>query len=297
MFPAISQCRFGKLLRPGAALGILLLAAGAAAQTKTSHPPSITVNASVTVVESAQETAPVRRATQDLLADFARVFGKAPRLVSSLDEAGPVAILIAQNSNLPAGTECATAADSEGFAFSITAAGVGPTRRSVLCLTGADMRGTIFAIYEFSQKVLGVDPMYLWTDKQPAKRISITLPADFAHSLSQPGLQVPRLLPQRRRPADRMGDAEEGRTDRHCALHVWDMVFETILRLKGNMVVPGTWIFPDDAQVRRGHGARADREPASCHPAGRERGALAAGMCPTTSPRILRFWSARGPTR
>jgi hypothetical protein len=27
------------------------------------------------------------------------------------------------------------------------------------------------------------------------------------------------------------------------------MVFETILRLKGNMVVPGTWIFPDDAQV------------------------------------------------
>ena len=29
----------------------------------------------------------------------------------------------------------------------------------------------------------------------------------------------------------------------------WDMVYETILRLKGNMVVPGTWIFPDDAQV------------------------------------------------
>ena len=33
------------------------------------------------------------------------------------------------------------------------------------------------------------------------------------------------------------------------ALSTWDMVFETILRLKGNMVVPGTWIFPDDAQV------------------------------------------------
>jgi hypothetical protein len=30
---------------------------------------------------------------------------------------------------------------------------------------------------------------------------------------------------------------------------VWDNVYETILRLKGNMVVPGTWIFPDDAQV------------------------------------------------
>jgi hypothetical protein len=33
------------------------------------------------------------------------------------------------------------------------------------------------------------------------------------------------------------------------ALSVWDQVFETILRLKGNMVVPGTWTFPDDAPV------------------------------------------------
>jgi hypothetical protein len=33
------------------------------------------------------------------------------------------------------------------------------------------------------------------------------------------------------------------------SLKAWDMVFETTLRLKGNMVVPGTWIFPDDAQV------------------------------------------------
>jgi hypothetical protein len=30
---------------------------------------------------------------------------------------------------------------------------------------------------------------------------------------------------------------------------VWDNIYETILRLKGNMVVPGTCIFPDDAQV------------------------------------------------
>ena len=33
------------------------------------------------------------------------------------------------------------------------------------------------------------------------------------------------------------------------SLAVWNKVYETILRLKGNMVVPGTWIFPDDPQV------------------------------------------------
>ena len=31
------------------------------------------------------------------------------------------------------------------------------------------MRGTIYAIYQFSQVVLGVDPMYLWTDREPEK--------------------------------------------------------------------------------------------------------------------------------
>jgi hypothetical protein len=31
---------------------------------------------------------------------------------------------------------------------------------------------------------------------------------------------------------------------------VWSKVYETILRLKGNMVVPGTWIFPNDPQVK-----------------------------------------------
>jgi len=31
---------------------------------------------------------------------------------------------------------------------------------------------------------------------------------------------------------------------------VWNKIYETILRLKGNMVVPGTWIFPTDPQVK-----------------------------------------------
>ena len=34
------------------------------------------------------------------------------------------------------------------------------------------------------------------------------------------------------------------------SLEVWNKIYETTLRLKGNMVAPGTWIFPDDAQVK-----------------------------------------------
>src|SRR5207249_530633 len=30
---------------------------------------------------------------------------------------------------------------------------------------------------------------------------------------------------------------------------VWNKIYETILRLKGNIVAPGTWIFPDEPQI------------------------------------------------
>jgi hypothetical protein len=229
-----------------AALGTLALASPTPAGTQEKP---IAINSSVTIVETSQEPSPVHRATEDLRHDFAMVFGQEPKLVTSLSEAGPVAILIAQNQNVPAGVGCATASGTESFAFSLTGVGVGPTHQRVVCLTGADMRGTIFAIYEFSRALLGVDPMYLWTDKQPAKRVTIALPADFARTYPSPVFKFrgfftndEDLLSGWIRPAK--GD-QTG-----ISLKAWDMVYETTLRLKGNMVVPGTWIFPDDAQVQ-----------------------------------------------
>ncbi|MFP5205154.1 MAG: glycosyl hydrolase 115 family protein [Acidobacteriota bacterium] len=231
-------------LFPLLAAAVVLPASSAAAQ-----PTRVALNSSVTLVESADEPGPVRRATQDLESDFTKVFGTAPKLAGSLDQAGPTAILIAQNGNLPAGVDCATTTDREAFAFSTATTG----GKHIVCLTGADMRGTIYAIYEFSQRILGVDPMYLWTDRQPARRTSIALPADFARAYPSPVFRyrgfftndedlLTGWIPATK--ADHSG----------ISLKVWDMVFETTLRLKGNMVVPGTWIFPDDAQIEAAAG-------------------------------------------
>ncbi len=90
--------------------------------------------------------------------------------------------------------------------------------------------------------------MYLWTDKQPAKRTSITLPADFARTYPSPVFKYRGFFPN---DEDLLtGWVPPAKGDQTgISLKAWDMVFETILRLKGNMVVPGTWIFPDDAQV------------------------------------------------
>lgn len=214
------------------------------------QPPGITISGAVSVVESAREPGPVHRAAQDLQSDFTKVFGQTPHLVNSLDAAGPTAILIAERDNVPAGVDCATTSNPEGFAFSIA----GESARHIVCLTGADMRGTIYAIYEFAQKILGVDPMYLWTDREPAKRVAISLPEDFTHTYPSPVFRYRGFFPN---DEDLLSGWIPGSKADHTgiSLKVWDNVFETILRLKGNMIVPGTWIFPDDAQVH----AAADR--------------------------------------
>ncbi len=200
------------------------------------------------IIVSVQEPPAVQRAAKDLQSDFAKVLGRTPQIVDGFQDAGPLAIFIGQRDHIPAGLNCATTTDREAFALSIARLGNEPKAANIICLTGTDMRGTIYAIYEFSQRILGVDPMYLWTDKQPAKHASITLPADFARTYPSPvfkyrgfftndeDLLSGWIIPAK---GDQTG----------ISLKAWDMVFETTLRLKGNMVVPGTWIFPDDAQV------------------------------------------------
>ncbi len=243
----LSRLRASFCVRRGAfAVPVLLLLAVLPAYA--APVAAVTIDSSVTIVESAQESGPVRRATQDLLADFGKVFGNAPKLAERLEDAGPVAILIAERSRIPAGVQCAAATETEAFAFSITGAGVGPTHQRVVCLTGADMRGTIYAIYQFSESWLGVDPMYLWTDKQPVKRSSITLPAEFSKVYPKPVFRYRGFFPNDEDQLTGWIPAAKGEQT-GISLKVWDNVYETTLRLKGNMVVPGTWIFPDDAQV------------------------------------------------
>ncbi|HTZ57709.1 MAG TPA: glycosyl hydrolase 115 family protein [Acidobacteriaceae bacterium] len=208
----------------------------------------VRIDGSITIVEGTDVTGPVRLATNDLRSDFNKVFGVTPRLVNSLSEAGPVSILIAQGPALPFGVKCTMAHDLEAFAFSVAAVPGKDKAKRAVCLTGADMRGTIFAIFQFSQSYLGVDPMYLWTDKQPEKRSSLTLPADFPRVYPTPVFKYRGFFPNDEDLLTGWIPAEKGQQT-GISLKTWDNIYETILRLKGNMVVPGTWIFPDDAQV------------------------------------------------
>ena len=88
----------------------LLLAWGfvlAAAVSAHASRSNVTIDASVTIVESADEPGPVRRATADLLSDFGKVFGQTPSLANHMEGSGQFAILISGPQRPYAGIKCA----------------------------------------------------------------------------------------------------------------------------------------------------------------------------------------------
>ena len=112
------------------------------------------------------------------------------------------------------------------------------------------MRGTIFAIYTFSQEWLGTDPMYYWNDHEPAKKAAIAIPAGLSKNYPSPLFKYRGFFIN---DEDQLTGWAPGETTDHSGIArpVMDKIFETILRLKNNMVVPGTWTFSSDPQMKR----------------------------------------------
>lgn len=237
-------------LRVALILALFGAAARAGEAPTASVAERVVVTSTVTLLESPHESLPVRLATQDLQDDFARVFGVRPRIVTRREETGPVTIMIGEEARIPADMLPARVAASqpESFSISVHRADWSPGVRAVV-LTGPDIRGTLYAIYQFSQDYLGVDPMYFWTDRQPARRSSIVLPDSLARLFPPPVFKYRGFFIN---DEDLLTGWAPGEKTDHSgiSLAVMNRIYETILRLKGNMVVPGTWIFPSDPQVR-----------------------------------------------
>ena len=62
-------------------------------------------------------------------------------------------------------------------------------------LHGKDMRGTIYAIYSFSEQVLGVPPLWYWCDWKPELRETIDVPADYDYYQPSPTVRYRAWFP------------------------------------------------------------------------------------------------------
>ena len=92
---------------------------------------------------------------------------------------------------------------------------------------GYDMRGTIFAIYTFAEKILGVPPLWFWSSWEPQKYTNINIPDDFDESFDSPKVKYRAWFPN---------DCDlfiPWYKDNNYRKDVW---LETLLRLKLNCV-------------------------------------------------------------
>lgn len=223
---------------------------GGSAQSNRPIPHQIVLDRSVTLLTRPEEGEPIQNAADDLAADFRAVLGTQPKIVHRIEDSGPLTIFIGEASNVPSEIRPAGLTAPESFSISLHEVKWNPPRLTkVVVLSGADMRGTIYAVYQFSEKYLGIDPMYYWTDHQPARRISIALPASLNETYPPPVFTYRGFFINDEDLLTGWAPGEE-KDKTGVLLEVWNKIFETILRLKGNMVAPGTWIFPDDPQVR-----------------------------------------------
>jgi hypothetical protein len=190
----------------------------------------VVLDSTTVIVVSADQPLPVVEAARDLATDFEKVIGRAPRIVQRREDSHTPALVVASGGT---GTP---------ESFSIAAAD-GAVR-----LTGADMRGTMYAVYEFSEEYLGIDPLYYWTDHVPTRKPRIEVPDALKKDFPAPVFKYRGFFIN---DEDLLTGWAPAPAAEHTgiSLAVWNKIYETILRLKGNIVAPGTWIFSDEPQI------------------------------------------------
>ncbi len=165
------------------------------------------------------ESAPVRTAVKDLLRDLEGVFGRPSKWVDTLPKEGAAIVITTGNRY-----QGPVAAVSGWEAHQVYADG----KRVVL--NGADMRGTIYAIYTFSESFLGIKPLWRWASERPVHKNQVTIPSQFHLVIPSPSIKYRAWFPNDRD----LLDPWQERSDKN-----FEALYETMLRLKMNTLEGG----------------------------------------------------------
>ena len=156
---------------------------------------------------SCEETKPVQYAVSALYRDMKAVF-------IETDAPGD-AIRLAKDSDLAPECFCLQVHDN------------------ALLLTAADTLGFVFGLFEVSRRFLGVQPFWFWNDQKFIKTDSVTVPQNFTYE------SKPARVRYRGWFVNDETLISHWKVERRSDL-AFSMVFETLLRLGGNLVIPGT---------------------------------------------------------
>ena len=136
--------------------------------------------------------------------------------------------------------------DPHPEAHSIFAINHGNNKVDII-LTGNSPRAEIYAAYAFSECVLGVAPLYWWTDTEPTYQGTITFnsTADLAIDFNAPTFKWRGFFPN---DEDLLGNFSPDPLGQSMfSSETWNRICEALLRLKGNLIIAGTVSFPDES--------------------------------------------------
>lgn len=191
----------------------------------------------------AQENICIRKAVRDLKKDMERVGMKNVPCRDSLPEDIRGTLLIGSLKNADFSEylkqKGISLSELEGKWENYTIRTIGGEDDTLL-IAGSDDCGTMWGIYTFSERFLGIDPLYLWTDQQPDLRGSLML--ENIHITDGPRhfrfrgwfINDEDLIQ-----GFSKGERPEPGYDFHRDYaNVLEMLVETGLRLKQNLLIP-----------------------------------------------------------
>ncbi len=182
------------------------------------------------IVLSEKEPEPLKIALEAFKKDLSAVMGTVPVISSEPDRDITIPEIVIVNRESDA-LGLAKVKKLDGFESHRIYADAGANR---IYLEGYDLRGTIYAIYTFSEKFLGVPPLHHWISWAPVKKEVIMVPGDCDMFFGSPQVRYRSILP---------GDQD--------FFNPWKKIpgndniwLETVLRLKLNTVEAYSTILP-----------------------------------------------------
>ena len=164
------------------------------------------------------EPEPVRRAVKDLQRDLKAVLGMDSPIVNRLETSqGGSGIVVSGTASEFSQLRDSTVSGGEAHKIFV--------RSPYVILQGADVRGAIYAIYTFSEKFLGIPPLWFWASWTPARKDRVDVPAATALRFPSPYVRWRTWFPN---------DQDLLTPWRARSQENYEAFLETMLRLKMN---------------------------------------------------------------
>jgi hypothetical protein len=177
----------------------------------------------IPIYVSSGEPEPVRRAVRDLQRDLKAVLGSESVVVDRAQaiEGKPAIVIVGPQSPLALFMHPRVAGREAHGVF---------VRGGHVVLQGADTRGTVYAVYTFSERFLGIPPCWFWASWKPARKDAVVVAAGTELLFGSPTVRWRAWFPN---------DTDLLSPWRARAPENSDAILETMLRLKLNTLEGG----------------------------------------------------------